>query len=64
MTLRRELSDAAVQHQARQLLDYSKRGGGVSRWLDSKDLLPGDRDAIFRAWRAMDEADDVTDKTA
>lgn len=53
--LARELSDEAVAHQAAQLADYAARGGAVSLWLDSKDLLPGDRQAILKAWNDMEE---------
>lgn len=55
MQLKREFSDDAVFFQAEQLRDYSRRGGSVSAWLDSKDLLPGDRAAILRAWADMEE---------
>lgn len=53
--LKRELSDEAVAYQAEQFREYSQRGGGVSKWLDSKELLPGDRAAIFRAWADLEE---------
>lgn len=57
MALKRELSDEAVFHQARQLRAYSAKGGAVSRWLDSKDFAPADRDAILKAFYRLDEAD-------
>lgn len=55
MSLNRELSDASAYDQALQLAEYSRRGGSVSRWLDSKGFLPGDRAAILRAWADLEE---------
>lgn len=62
--MRRELSDAAVQDQARAFRDYYERGRPLhergrlgaplmaqdfDRWAASKDFAPGDLAAIRRA---------------
>lgn len=60
--LKRELSDEAVTYQAEALASYARRGGGVSRWLDSRDLLPGDREAILSAWARGQEGSEGAHK--
>lgn len=49
-----ELSPETVQHQARALADFIRRGGSASRWLDSKAFLPGDRAAILLVWADLE----------
>lgn len=51
---RRELSDQAVQDQARAYLDYSRRGHlTFAQWADSKDFAPADWMAVKAAWIAL-----------
>jgi hypothetical protein len=54
----RELSDEAVYQQALQLRAYSRKGGAVSHWLDSKEDAPADRDAVLAQFFRLDEAAD------
>jgi len=54
-TTRRELSDETVRLQAEALRAYVARGGSASRWLDSRDILPGDRAAVLLAWADLEE---------
>lgn len=48
----RELSDESVAHQVEQLLEYVRRGGVISRWLDSKAFMAADRAAILKGFFA------------
>jgi hypothetical protein len=50
-----DLSPADVQLQAKALADFVRRGGSVSRWLDSKDFAPADRDAVLLAWADLED---------
>lgn len=53
----RELSDAQVHSEAKQLAAYLAKPGNRGRtfWFDSKPFLPGDRGAIALAFADLDE---------
>lgn len=55
--MRRELSDADLRDQVEALLSYVRRGGGASRWLDSKGFRGPDRAALLLALSDADEPD-------
>ena len=44
----RELLEAEVKRQAAACLEYVRRGGDLTLWLDSKAFDPEDRAAIVR----------------
>jgi hypothetical protein len=57
----RELSDEAVEHQARHFLDWHRRRGGFLTdafllWSGTKDFYPADRAAILRVVLAQRRA--------
>jgi hypothetical protein len=45
-----ELDDRAVHDQAEALAAFVRRGGSISRWLDSKGFLPDDRGRVLLAY--------------
>jgi putative metallopeptidase len=59
--MRRELTDTQVIEQAQAAQAHVKRGGSLSRWLDSKGFTGADRTAIVVAVSELDDVDEVRD---